>query len=274
MSNSAFGKGKLFERVGTAGTAVIRPVSVVTSKVKNVFAEIVATSNLKKQNFDSNSETRERSDSLSEDTSTTKGSTVPVNRHAHKRHSFWSSAAKLSREKGTLYLSTYNGAVAIRKRVEAEAFGSLLYAHLSREGRIKVIPSVLEKLFTEKGGKHYDNTDYSVLELTALAQKQEDKETAVLLYESALNLLDPLKSEEITEEQCIGALCRVYKEYRFAASSLNDYGELHSSLRVVIDVLFWVGTTVILQVKFYLPLLSINPNSNPIYHPNPSFNLN
>jgi hypothetical protein len=218
--------------VGSVGTAVIRPGSVVTSKVKNVFADIVASSNLIRG---SDSKTTERG--------------RPGNRNAHKRHSFWSSAAKLSREKGTLYLSTYDGAVAIRKRIEAEAFGSLLYAHLSREGRKKVTPSVLEKLFKDRDEKHYDKTDYSVIDLTT----KEEKETAVLLFESALQLLDPLKTADITEDQCVGALCRVYKEYRFAATSLNDYGELHSSLIIVIDIIFWIGTIVILQVTFHLP---------------------
>jgi hypothetical protein len=63
-------------------------------------------------------------------------------------------------------------------------------------------------------------------------------------------------SEIITEDQCVDALCEVYKETRFAASSLNEYGELHSSLRLVIDIIFWILMTVILQVFIQIDLVS------------------
>lgn len=76
---------------------------------------------------------------------------------------------------------------------------------------------------------------------------QYEKDTATLLYESAIELLDPFHLGYVTEEQCMAAVCLVYKEHRYAATSLNDYGELHQSLRGVIDFVFWMVIIVILQ---------------------------
>lgn len=86
--------------------------------------------------------------------------------------------------------------------------------------------------------------NYSALRMLS---GQYDKDTATLLYESAIELLDPFHLGYVTEEQCMAAVCLVYKEHRYAATSLNDYGELHQSLRGVIDVVFWMVIIVVLQ---------------------------
>jgi hypothetical protein len=97
-----------------------------------------------------------------------------------------------------------------------------------------------------------------------LSGKEGDKDGAVLLYEKAIELFDPFHLGYITEEQCMAAICLVYKEHRYAASSLNDYGELHSSLRNVIDVVFWTMMAVILQAflelniySYFLPFVTL-----------------
>jgi small-conductance mechanosensitive channel len=46
----------------------------------------------------------------------------------------------------------------------------------------------------------------------------------------------------------VTALMLIYKEQRFAASSLNDYGEIHQSLHNVISFIFWAVMTIILQI--------------------------
>mmetsp|Transcript_8346 Transcript_8346/g.8320 ORF Transcript_8346/g.8320 Transcript_8346/m.8320 type:complete len:893 (+) Transcript_8346:234-2912(+) len=239
--------------------AVIAPVSIASNKIRNVFAAVVTSSSSKynEKNSEINtedfSEKRDRSDS-SANSSTDKRKEKDKSREAgRRRKTFWESAAKLSRNAGVLHLTTYNGEVIIRKQAEAIDFGSLLYAHLSREGRKAVTWTLLEKLFNERPDKHYDTTDFTVLEQHA---KSDEKASAMVLYEAAIKLLDPISSEIITEDQCVDALCEVYKETRFAASSLNEYGELHSSLRLVIDIIFWILMTVILQVFIQIDLVS------------------
>ena len=61
-------------------------------------------------------------------------------------------------------------------------------------------------------------------------------------------MLDPAQTEVITEENCVNALCETYKQHRYAAESLNGFEELHSSLRIVIGVIFWLCIIVISQV--------------------------
>merc|ERR1719456_745083 len=62
----------------------------------------------------------------------------------------------------------------------------------------------------------------------------------------------------------MAALCLVYKEQRFAATSLNDYGELHHSLRTVVDSFFWIAMVIFLQSfmewniqQYYVPFLTM-----------------
>jgi hypothetical protein len=81
----------------------------------------------------------------------------------------------------------------------------------------------------------------------------EDKslgDAEALLYKTAIDLFDPFKIGYVTQEQCMAAVCLVYKENRYAATSLNDYGELHKSLQTVVDVFFWLFILVLLEAFF------------------------
>ena len=85
-----------------------------------------------------------------------------------------------------------------------------------------------------------------------------------LLYETAIKYLDPLNTGIITEGQIIIALYQLYKEYRFASISLNDYGELHESLRTVLNVIFAFVMMIIIQgfmqiniTSFLLPFITL-----------------
>jgi hypothetical protein len=96
-------------------------------------------------------------------------------------------------------------------------------------------------------------------------QRAIQNEYAIFLYESALDLFDPFRLGQISEEQCMAALCLIYKEQRFAASSLNDYGELHQSLRSVVEVIFWIVMLIFLQaflqinlISYFLPFITLS----------------
>jgi hypothetical protein len=102
----------------------------------------------------------------------------------------------------------------------------------------------------EMGAAKYEShlsRNYEKYTAIAAMSGNEDKDAETLLYETAIELFDPFNLGYVTEEQCMAAVCLVYKEYRYAATSLNDYGELHKSLRTVIDVVFWMFILVVLQ---------------------------
>jgi small-conductance mechanosensitive channel len=42
----------------------------------------------------------------------------------------------------------------------------------------------------------------------------------------------------------------VYKEQRFSAASIRDYGQLHQSLRIGIDTVYWIMMSFVLQAVF------------------------
>jgi hypothetical protein len=220
-------------------------------------------------------------------TSTTNQTNDRIRMEIRKRKTFWELAARISTNMGTLKIRTYNGPVVIRRKFQAKEFGQSLYLHLSRGNKYIINHELFAALFknlnpnvknelpprpsnrtTTASSIHNNNypTDYDRLnDLESQSQKynpnsaanrysaitilsgKEDKDAATLLYETALELFDPFNLGYITEEQCMAAVCLVYKEYRYAATSLNDYGELHKSLRNVMDFVFWMMMLVILQ---------------------------
>jgi hypothetical protein len=179
--------------------------------------------------------------------------------------------------------------LTIRRKFQAKAFGKSLCKHLSRAGKYVITHELIEKMFADHryeygdsggntpGGGNLNNNDdengydevedgntgrrllglrkkYSAVKMWK--SKQAEKDFSTLMYEAAVDLLDPFHLGYITEEQCMAALCLVYKEQRFAATSLNDYGELHQSLRSVVDFFFWAIILVFLQAFLQLNILN------------------
>lgn len=182
-----------------------------------------------------------------------------------RRKTFWELAARMSSSLGTLKILTYNGPVTIQRKFQAKAFGKSLYKHLTRGGKIALTTDILRKIFEEKAGSFKDEemgwtgahgNTYNNYTAVQMISPDMEKDTATLLFETAEELFDPFHVGTITEDQCIAALCIVYKEARFAASSLNEYGELHQSLRTVTDVVFWLVMMVVLQAFLQLNLFT------------------
>lgn len=194
-----------------------------------------------------------------------------------KKRTFWELASRMSRNLGALTLYTYNGRVTIRRKVQAKAFAKSLYSHLSRGGRDVITHEKLEHIFQTQGKREenalIDDMEYQQIgnregvrhRSSTMAQdygklntisSSTDKDNATFLYEAAIDLFDPFRLGHISEEQLLAALCLVYKEQRFAGTSLNDYGELHQSLRSVIGVLFWIGMVLFLQFFLGFDLLN------------------
>jgi small-conductance mechanosensitive channel len=72
---------------------------------------------------------------------------------------------------------------------------------------------------------------------------------------SALKELDllfhmPPGDEEcvVSEADIVAGVIQVFKQMKFAASSLYDFGELQATLRYVIDVMFWVLMMIVFQI--------------------------
>jgi hypothetical protein len=125
-----------------------------------------------------------------------------------------------------------------------------------------------EEMDLERGIVHRPRNDkYAAIAGTlprahkdGVPDKDEDEkltQAETLLYKTALELFDPFNLGYVTEEQCMAAVCLVYKENRYAATSLTDYGELHKSLRFVIDVFFYIFILVVLQAFLALDIYNI-----------------
>lgn len=172
-----------------------------------------------------------------------------------KRKTFWQLAAHISENMGALRVFTYNGPVLLHRKFQAKKFGQSLHTHLSRGGKMEVTHEVLEKIFiwhqyhveNDFCGEELQERKKKYSEIKLLSGADMDKDDATTLYETAISLLDPFDLGYITEEQCIAAMIQVYKDHRFVASSLNDYGELHQSLRRVLDFAFWLLIAIIVQ---------------------------
>jgi small-conductance mechanosensitive channel len=76
---------------------------------------------------------------------------------------------------------------------------------------------------------------------------QEEKEA---LWSVAVGLFDPYNLGRISEDFCTEAVVTIYKEQRFTAASINDFGELHQSLRLGIDIVYWIIMLFVLQSIF------------------------
>eukprot|EP01033_Poteriospumella_lacustris_P015137 gene15137-10833_t len=266
----------------------------------DVFADLVeATSKYSDEFEDDVDVARKRSGSVASTTSrsnaaatATAGQQVPASvskkinamwrGEIRKKRTFWELAARMSMNMGALMIYTYNGRVIIRRKFQAKSFGKSLYLHLSHGGKELVTHETLRKIFEaqmktaqnkREGVDGFDDDDddedfgrrrdreYHAI---SMINKTADKDNTTLLFETAVELFDPFRLGYITEEQCMAALCLVYKEQRFAATSLNDYGELHHSLRTVVDSLFWIAMVVFLQSfmqwniqQYYLPFLTM-----------------
>jgi len=48
----------------------------------------------------------------------------------------------------------------------------------------------------------------------------------------------------------VEAVLNIYKEQRFTAASISDFGELHQSLRIGIDIVYWIVMLFVLQNIF------------------------
>ena len=76
---------------------------------------------------------------------------------------------------------------------------------------------------------------------------QAEKEA---LWAIAVEMLDPYNLGRISEDFCVEAVNEVYKEQRFTAASITDFGELHQSLRLGIDIVYWLVMLFVLQAIF------------------------
>merc|ERR1719201_1863128 len=70
------------------------------------------------------------------------------------------------------------------------------------------------------------------------------------LWTVAVGLFDPYNLGRISEDFCVEAVTTIYKEQRFTTASINDFGELHQSLRLGIDIIYWIIMLFVLQSFF------------------------
>jgi hypothetical protein len=181
-----------------------------------------------------------------------------------RRTSFWQSAERLNSTAGCMSVITYNGVVTIRSQEQAKKFGKMLYKHLSKGGKILVTPELIHRLFEERSEivlgdidekTFHDKVMSQVLPKSAAVQaattlSSEDEEARHSLSTTAVMLFDPFNLGKISEEFCVDAVLGIYKEQRFAASSINDFGELHQSLRIIVDIVYWIIMIFVLQSIF------------------------
>lgn len=85
---------------------------------------------------------------------------------------------------------------------------------------------------------------------------QEHAEEKQELWSVAVGLLDPFNLGKVNEDFCVEAVLNIYKEQRFTAASINDFGELHQSLRIGIDIVYWIIMLFVLQAIFGFDLTS------------------
>jgi hypothetical protein len=326
---------RVLEKLGVVGTGIekgLAGVGFMKTTVVNVFSELVEAT----ADYDDDDEEEESEDeNLVRQLQTTplkpddtrrraksqqaQDANKKLSRKLRKRKTFWELAARISINSGCLKVTTYGGAITIRRKAQAKDFGRLLYHHLSRHDRYIISHHLLNLIFTNRysylprffthgeeeagefeydvesneeldkgshhskgvrssksergkkaensvaarfsrafskttksspnhrGGRHRTGTGNAYQAVLEISASQAEKDLETLLYESAIKLFDPFNLGYITEEQCMAAVCQVYKEFRLAATSLNDYGELHRSLRNVVDFVFWVVIVVILQ---------------------------
>lgn len=174
---------------------------------------------------------------------------------------FWARMSELN--EGTLKFTTYNGIVRINKRKQAKVFGEKLYVHLSREEKCTVTSQMLRDAIAKNFGAHgssnilrtHDRVEDSRTKGIQDAKQAREDELKILIGEA--NLLFGMAKDEdgiVTKESIVKGVLQVYKEMKFATSSLYDFGGLQLSLRYVIDVFFWIAMTVVAQciVKFDL----------------------
>jgi small-conductance mechanosensitive channel len=76
------------------------------------------------------------------------------------------------------------------------------------------------------------------------------------LANMAVAMFDPFALGRISESNCIDAVVNIYKEQRFTAASLNDFSELHQSVRYMIEILYWIIMVFILQYAFGIDVTS------------------
>lgn len=276
----------------TRSDAFIPGLEAFQRTVIDVFADLVEATSKYSDEFEEDVDvTRGRSPSVVSASGRPAGTQLPAvvkktinsiwRSEIRKKRTFWELAARMSMNMGALLIYTYNGRVIIRRKFQAKSFGKSLYLHLSRGGRDVITHDTIKKIFEAQrnssqkrdavDGFDDDDDDESYgrrrereYHAISMLNKNADKDNMTLLYETAIELLDPFRLGYITEEQCMAALCLVYKEQRFAASSLNDYGELHHSLRTVIDTIFWAVMVVFLQsflqwnlAQYYLPFVTM-----------------
>jgi hypothetical protein len=210
-------------------------------RVKNVFADLVT--DLDEGSIDEDALTRR-------------------NLYNSRKH-FWKTASRLNASAGNMQLLTYNGPVYIKSQMQAKIFGKHLFKHLSKAGKMLVNRELLKTLIEERRSKDArvssasstDGFPSHAAEAAKQAQldrvnTEEHVEESQELYEAALALFDPEGTDEISEDYCINAVLAVYKEQRFSAASIRDYGQLHQSLRIGIDAVFWVIMSFVLQAVF------------------------
>eukprot|EP00981_Chlorochromonas_danica_P005761 scaffold1187_cov181-Ochromonas_danica.AAC.25 len=267
------------EKIGRAGENTASAFSHLQKKVIDVFADLVDATSQYNDDYEDDVDviTLLKAQMAARSTSGDKAAggmayTAALKSQIRQRKTFWELAARMSSNAGVLRILTFNGPVVIQRKFQAKAFGRSLYKHLSRGGKVPVTLDIIRRVFEEQhesgkethfgGGENasWENPlhsqsrfNYSAVQMNS---KDHSKDMATLLYESAADLFDPFNIGVVSEDQCVAALCVVYKEARFAASSLNEYGELHESLRTVMDVVFWLVMLVVLQVFLQLNLFT------------------
>lgn len=161
---------------------------------------------------------------------------------------FWHLSSKLSLGNGSLRLETCSGAVVLRRRDQAKAFGRSLFAHVNRTYRDNPGGVGVDDNRSLSSATVCTLSDSIILGLSVSGNNGHLAGSALLLgKEPSAAVMDALNrifeptspTQALTEHDFVKGLCLVYKESRFCASSLEDFGQLHSSLRVIVDALFW-----------------------------------
>jgi hypothetical protein len=179
---------------------------------------------------------------------------------------------------------TYNGVVTLRSQEQARRFGRKLYQHLSKGGKVLVTSDLLRNLLDERleTVQHDDSLrrqhDRELANITS-----SDGQSTIVSYcwnhlplaflgthtgcvllqgggkdlaNMAVAMFDPFALGRISESNCIDAVVNIYKEQRFTAASLNDFSELHQSVRYMIEILYWIIMVFILQYAFGIDVTS------------------
>lgn len=163
-----------------------------------------------------------------------------------KQHkTFWMRMASM--HTGSLKISTCNGILLIYKRVHAKTFGTKLHTHLSRHNRKKITEEMVEEIIRESD--IFRTPDENVENIVAHAK---------VLFQGSYSDIG------ISCESMVSVCEKVHMERVNLVSSIKTQKELHESLVLVANAIFWVLMVLVAQsflqidtTAFLAPLLSI-----------------